>query len=93
MGTAEEDGRTPMTVDEALTRARKKYPDLRLGQLIYNAVVASHPEVRPKRITKKEQITKNKARTVDIIFSLTDKQMEKALGDMESNLRTVNEAD
>ena len=76
-----------MTVEEALARARTKYPQLRLGQLIYNAVVLSHPEVRPKRITSEAQVEENKARTIDIIYSLTDEQMEKALDHLAKSPR------
>jgi hypothetical protein len=79
-----------MTVDKALRKARKKHPTQRLGQLVYNAVVLSHPGLRPDYVNHESTITENQAKILGTIYSMTDAEMEKALDDMERNIESLD---
>ncbi len=81
-----------MTVAEALAKARKKYPSLSLGRLIYSAVILSHPELRPKRVRKENPTAENAAKVMATIYDMTDKELEKMLNDIPKNIDKVRRA-
>ena len=71
-------------------RARKRYPDFRLGQLIYDAVVLSHPDSESSRALTYAQAMKQKAKVADIIHSITDADLESVLDQMDKNIRKTD---
>jgi hypothetical protein len=78
-----------LTLHQALVRARKRYPDFRLGQLIYEAVVLSHPDVGSSRTLTDAKGVKQKAKVADVIYSLTDADLETALNHMDKDIRKI----
>ncbi|MDA4118341.1 MAG: hypothetical protein OK455_08355 [Thaumarchaeota archaeon] len=71
-----------MTLHQALVKARKRYPNLRLGQLIYEAVVLRHPELEAEQVSSAHRKLEQKAKIADIVYSLTDDEMERILSEM-----------